>query len=203
MYHLQNPVNGLAPFRVLVPQLVDHSPGVRKVMGSNPIGDSDIFSEFMYVSTIPLKHNNSNNHHHHNNNNDYNNDCTDDADDVGGDNVDDDDGGDNNSNKFEAITYPSSYFVKMQEKAVIHGELRMVAPLDDTSDHKKQSRAAVVREADVNLRGKQAKFEHLDRQASQVSRHTDVKTQACFFAWFSLAALLCFCIVLLKGEQYL
>ena len=43
MYHLQNPVNGLAPFRVLVAQLVEHPPGVRKVMGSNPIGDSDFF----------------------------------------------------------------------------------------------------------------------------------------------------------------
>ena len=36
MYHLQNPVNGLGPFRVLVAQLVEHPPGVRKVMGSNP-----------------------------------------------------------------------------------------------------------------------------------------------------------------------
>ena len=55
MYYLQNPVNGLAPFRVLVAQLVEHPPGVRKVMGSNPIGDSDFFpSLFVYVSTIPL-----------------------------------------------------------------------------------------------------------------------------------------------------
>ena len=53
----KNPVNGLASFRVLVAQLVEHPPCVRKVMGSNPIGDSDFFfSEFMYVSTIPLKH---------------------------------------------------------------------------------------------------------------------------------------------------
>ena len=53
MYHLQNPVNGLAPFRVLVAQLVEHPPGVRKVMGSNPVGDSDFFPNlFMYVSTI-------------------------------------------------------------------------------------------------------------------------------------------------------
>ena len=43
MYHLQNPVNGLGPFRVLVAQLEEHPPGVRKVMGSNPIGDSDFF----------------------------------------------------------------------------------------------------------------------------------------------------------------
>ena len=43
MHHLQNPVNGLAPFRVLVAQLVEHPPGVWKVMGSNPIGDSDFF----------------------------------------------------------------------------------------------------------------------------------------------------------------
>ena len=56
MYYLQNPVHGLAPFRALVAQLVEHPPGVRKVMGSNPIGDSDFFpSLFMYVSTIPLK----------------------------------------------------------------------------------------------------------------------------------------------------
>ena len=41
--------NGLAPFRVLVAQLVEHPPGVRKVMGSNLIGDSDFFSEFIYV----------------------------------------------------------------------------------------------------------------------------------------------------------
>ena len=45
-----------APFRVLVAQLVEHPPGVRKVMGSNPIEDSDFFPEFMYVSTILLKH---------------------------------------------------------------------------------------------------------------------------------------------------
>ena len=31
------------PFRVLVAQLVERPPGVRKVMGSNPIGDSDFF----------------------------------------------------------------------------------------------------------------------------------------------------------------
>ena len=43
MYHLQNPVNGLAPFRVLVAQLVEHPPDVWKVMGSNPIGDSGFF----------------------------------------------------------------------------------------------------------------------------------------------------------------
>ena len=43
MYHLQNPVNGLVPFRVLVAQLVEHPPSVWKVMGSNPIGDSDLF----------------------------------------------------------------------------------------------------------------------------------------------------------------
>ena len=54
-------------FRVLVAQLVEHPPGVRKVMGSNPIGDSDFFrvylSECVFrvylsecVSTIPLKH---------------------------------------------------------------------------------------------------------------------------------------------------
>ena len=50
MYHLQNPVNGLVSFRVLVAQLVEHPPGVRKVMGSNPIRDSDFFlSEFIYV----------------------------------------------------------------------------------------------------------------------------------------------------------
>ena len=49
MYHLQNPVNGLAPFRVLVAQSVEHPPGVRKVMGSNPIGDSYFFSEFIYL----------------------------------------------------------------------------------------------------------------------------------------------------------
>ena len=55
MYHLQNPVNCLAPFRVLVAQLLEHPPDVWKVMGSNAIGDSDFFSEFMYVSTIPLK----------------------------------------------------------------------------------------------------------------------------------------------------
>ena len=56
MYYLQNPVHGLAPFRVLVAQLVEHPPGVRKVMGSNPIGDSDFFpSLFMYVSTILFK----------------------------------------------------------------------------------------------------------------------------------------------------
>ena len=55
MYYLQNPVNGLTPFRVLVAQLVEHPPGVRKVMGSNPIGDSDFFPSFlMYVSTFPL-----------------------------------------------------------------------------------------------------------------------------------------------------
>ena len=30
MYHLQNPVNGQAPFRVLVAQLVEHPPGFRK-----------------------------------------------------------------------------------------------------------------------------------------------------------------------------
>ena len=53
----KNPVNGLAPFRVLVAQLVEHPPSVRKVMGSNPIGDSDFFpSLFICVSTIPLKH---------------------------------------------------------------------------------------------------------------------------------------------------
>ena len=39
----KNPVNNLAPFRVLVAQSVEHLPGVRKVMGSNPIGDSDFF----------------------------------------------------------------------------------------------------------------------------------------------------------------
>ena len=55
MYDLQNPVNSQAPFRVLVAQSVEHPPGVRKVMGSNPIGDSDFFlSLFMYVSTVPL-----------------------------------------------------------------------------------------------------------------------------------------------------
>ena len=53
----KNPVNGLAPFRVLVAQLVEHPPGVRKVMGSNAIGNSDFFpSLFMCVSTIPLKY---------------------------------------------------------------------------------------------------------------------------------------------------
>ena len=53
----KSPVNGLAPFRVLVAQLVEHSSGVRKVVGSNPIGDSDFFpSLFMCVSTIPSKH---------------------------------------------------------------------------------------------------------------------------------------------------
>ena len=52
----KNPVIGVAaPFRVLVAQLVEYPPGVRKVMGSNPIGDSDFFqSLFMYVSTISL-----------------------------------------------------------------------------------------------------------------------------------------------------
>ena len=50
-----NPVNGPAPFRVLVAELVEYPPGVRKVMGSNPTGDSDFFpSLFMCVSTIPL-----------------------------------------------------------------------------------------------------------------------------------------------------
>ena len=44
-------------FRVLVAQLIEHPPGVRKVMGSNHIGDLDFFpSLFMCVSTIPLKH---------------------------------------------------------------------------------------------------------------------------------------------------
>ena len=55
MYHLQIPINGLAPFRVLVAQLVEQPPGVRNVMGSNPIGESYFFSEFIYVSTILLK----------------------------------------------------------------------------------------------------------------------------------------------------
>ena len=37
--------------------MVEHPPGVRKVMGSNPTGDSDFFpSLFICVSTIPLKH---------------------------------------------------------------------------------------------------------------------------------------------------
>ena len=54
MYHLQNPVNGLAPFRVLVAKFVEHPPGVRKVMDSNPIGTRTL-SEFNYgFSTIPL-----------------------------------------------------------------------------------------------------------------------------------------------------
>ena len=48
-----NPVNGPAPIKVLVAQLVEHPPGVRKVMGSNPTGNSDYFpSLFMHVSTI-------------------------------------------------------------------------------------------------------------------------------------------------------
>ena len=41
--------NDLASFRVLVAQLVKHPPGVFKIMGSNPIGDSDFFPEFIYV----------------------------------------------------------------------------------------------------------------------------------------------------------
>ena len=47
MYHLQNPVNGLASFRVLVAHLVEHPPGVWKVMGSNPNGDSDFFRVYV------------------------------------------------------------------------------------------------------------------------------------------------------------
>ena len=43
LYHLQNPVNGLGPFRVLVAQLVEHPPGVRKVTGSKPIGTRILF----------------------------------------------------------------------------------------------------------------------------------------------------------------
>ena len=39
MYHLQNPVTGLAHIRVLVAQSVERPPGVRKVKGSNSIGD--------------------------------------------------------------------------------------------------------------------------------------------------------------------
>ena len=55
MYHLQNPVNALAPFRILIAQSVEHLLGVRKVLGANFIGDSDFFpSLFMYVSTVPI-----------------------------------------------------------------------------------------------------------------------------------------------------
>ena len=48
------PVDGLAPFRFLVAQPVEHPPVVRKSMGSNPIG-TRTFSELMYVSVISFK----------------------------------------------------------------------------------------------------------------------------------------------------
>ena len=53
-YHLQNPVNGLAPFRVLVAQLVEHPPSDWKVMGSNPIGDSDFFRVYLCMFQLFL-----------------------------------------------------------------------------------------------------------------------------------------------------
>ena len=45
------------PLTINIQEYTTGSIAVTKVMGSNPIGDSDFFpSLYMYVSTIPLKH---------------------------------------------------------------------------------------------------------------------------------------------------
>ena len=51
----KNPVNALAPFGVLVAQLVEHPPGVWKVMGSNPIGNRIFFFRVYVCFNYSLK----------------------------------------------------------------------------------------------------------------------------------------------------